>query len=180
MDPVDWASRRRGNADLVAAALENEAGEPRTLGEFLAQMESEARHQERTFGRGLAKRETNRVSRFRRVLFGGDRPGSGNRGLVSRVLGALEANGLPEGWANHVGEALLIELGLGDASAAANHAHLSSHDAAARGGRPLAGAQAGTETPRMRHRSDLVGAARVDHRAEMLSEHASDGTAWGI
>lgn len=178
MDPVRSAYGPKRSEDLVAGAMEVAASEPpRTLGEFLAQMEAEARHQERTFGRGLAKRETNRVACLRSVLFGGDRSGSGNRGLVSRVLRALEAYGLPEGCATHVGEALLIELGLADASAAAKPAHISSHDKPARGGRLLVGPQDVMETPEVAQRSDAGRDARVKH-VELLSEHASDGTAW--
>jgi hypothetical protein len=155
MDPPGRsAPRPEGKAALVAAAIEGPVGEPHTLGEFLAQMEAKAQHQERTFGRALAKRETNRLAHLRRVLFGGDRSGGGNGGLVSRVLGALEVHGpLPEVWATHVGEALLIELGLADASAAAKHAH---------------------------QRFDVGTGARIDHHVELLSEHASDGTAWCI
>jgi hypothetical protein len=178
--PIGWASWPKGNGDLVAAAMEGAEGEPQTLGEFLAQMEAEARHQEQTFGRALAKRETNRVSHFRRVLFGGDRRGGGNGGLVSRVLGTLEAHGpLPEGWGTHVGEALLIELGLADASAAARHAHLSSNETTSRGG-PLVGPKDASGTPEIAQRSDVGTDARIDHDVELLSEHASDGTAWGI
>jgi low affinity Fe/Cu permease len=76
-----------------SSTLAHAMDEPRTLGELLAQMEAEAGRDVEAFGPALSKREIERVARLRRVLLGDGGADGQHRGLVDRLVEALEADG---------------------------------------------------------------------------------------